>query len=138
MFFAPENFFDFLVYLYTQVAYIAPVRRGKAPEALKPDNEAVIQSRTFQGGFSMSKRRKKFAEGQEYRISSDGLSIGIARVVAADGSLVTFELKRKGRIVRFTERILHVGQPLSESCVPAEYDAIYAFNAIKKVAANEV
>ena len=86
----------------------------------------------------MSKRRKKFAEGQEYRISSDCLFIGIARVVAADGSRVTFELNRNGRLVRFTERILHVGQPLSESCVPAEYDAIYAFNAIKKVTANEV
>ena len=86
----------------------------------------------------MSKRRKRFLEGQEYRITSDCLSIGIARVVAADGSKVTFELKRNGRIVRFTERILHVGQPLSESCVPADYDAIYAFNAIKKVTANEV
>ena len=86
----------------------------------------------------MSKRRKKFAEGQEYRISSDCLSIGIARVVAADGSKVTFELKRDGRIVRFTERILHVGQPLSESCVPDEYDAIYAFNEIKKDTANGV
>lgn len=86
----------------------------------------------------MSKRRKRFAEGQEYRISSDGLSIGIARVVEVNGPRVTFELEHKGRIVRFTERILHVGQPLSESCVPAEYDAIYAFNAIKKVTANEV
>ena len=86
----------------------------------------------------MSKRRKKFAEGQEYRISSDGLCIGIARVVEADGLRVTFELKRRGRIVRFTERILHVGQPLSESCVPDEYDAIYAFNAIKKGTANGV
>lgn len=86
----------------------------------------------------MSKRRKRFAEGQEYRISSDCLSIGIARVVATDGSRVTFELERNGRIVRFTESILHVGQPLSESCVPAEYEAIYAFNAIKKDTANEV
>ena len=86
----------------------------------------------------MSKRRKRFSEGQEYRISSDGLSIGIARVVEADGSRVTFELKRIGRIVRFTERILHTGQPLSESCVPAEYDAIYAFNEIKKITANGV
>ena len=66
------------------------------------------------------------------------VSLSAARVVEADGSRVTFELKRNGRIVRFTERILHVGQPLSESCVPAEYDAIYAFNAIKTVTANEV
>ena len=86
----------------------------------------------------MSERRKIFAEGQEYRISSSGLPMGIARVVEADGSRVTFELKRNGRIVRFTERILHVGQPLSESCVPDEYDAIYAFNAIKKDTANGV
>ena len=86
----------------------------------------------------MSKRRKSFSEGPQYRISSNGLSIGIARVVEADGSRVTFELKRNGRIVRFTERILHLGQPLSESCVPAEYDAIYAFSAIKKDTANEV
>lgn len=86
----------------------------------------------------MNKRRKIFAEGQEYRISSNGLSMGIARVVEADGSRVTFELKREGRVVRLTERILHVGQPLSESCVPAEYDAIYAFNAIKKVTAHGV
>ena len=86
----------------------------------------------------MSKRRKCFAEGQEYRISSNGIPMGIARVVESDGSRVTFELKRNGRIVRFTERILHVGQPLSESCVPAEYDAIYAFNAIKKDTANGV
>ena len=86
----------------------------------------------------MSERRKRFSEGQEYRISSNGLPRGIAKVVEADGSRVTFELKRNGRIVRFTERILHVGQPLSESCVPAEYDAIYAFNAIKKVTGHEV
>ena len=86
----------------------------------------------------MSKRRKRFAEGQKYRISSNCLSMGIARVVEADGSRVTFELERKGRIVRFTERILHVGQPLSESCVPDEYDAIYAFNEIKKDTANGV
>ena len=86
----------------------------------------------------MSKRRKRFSEGQKYSISSNCLPIGIARVVEADGSRVTFELKRNGRIVRFTERILHVGQPLSESCVPAEYDAIYAFNAIKKDTANGV
>ena len=86
----------------------------------------------------MSKRRKRFAEGQEYRISSDCLSIGIARVVATDGSRVTFELKRNGRIVRFTERIFKVGWPLSESCVPSEYDDIYSYNAIKKDTAHEV
>ena len=86
----------------------------------------------------MSKRRKCFAEGQEYRITSDCLFIGIAKVVEADGSRVTFEFSRKGRIVRFTERILKVGWPLSESCVPAEYDAIYSYNAIKKDTAHEV
>lgn len=86
----------------------------------------------------MNKRRKCFAEGQKYRISSNGIPMGIAKVVESDGSRVTFEFSRKGRIVRFTERILKVGQPLSESCVPAEYDAIYAFNAIKKDTANGV
>lgn len=86
----------------------------------------------------MSKRRKCFAEGQEYRITSDGLFIGITKVVEADGSRVTFELKRNGRIVRFTERILKIGWPLSESCVPSEYDAIYSYNAIKKDTAHEV
>lgn len=86
----------------------------------------------------MNKRRKCFAEGQEYRISSNCIPMGIARVVEYDGQRVTFELKRNGRIVRFTERILHVGQPLSESCVPDEYDAIYAFNAIKGDTAHEV
>ena len=86
----------------------------------------------------MSKRRKRFSEGQEYRISSNGLPMGIARVVESDGSRVTFELKRNGRIERFTERILKVGWPLSESCVPAEYDAIYSHNAIKKDTANGV
>ena len=86
----------------------------------------------------MSKRRKVFAEGQEYRISSNCIPIGIARVVEAYGSLVTFEFSRKGRKVRFTERILKVGWPLSESCVPSEYDAIYAFNAIKKDTAHGV
>ena len=86
----------------------------------------------------MSKRRKCFAEGQEYIITSDCLFIGIAKVVEADGSRVTFELKRNGRIVRFTERIFKVGWPLSESCVPSEYDAIYSYNAIKKDTANEV
>ena len=86
----------------------------------------------------MSKRRKCFAEGQKYRISSNGIPVGIARVVEADGSRVTFELKRKGRIVRFTERILKVGLPLSESCVPSEYDAIYSYNAIKGDTAHEV
>ena len=86
----------------------------------------------------MSKRRKVFAEGQEYRITSDCIPRGIARVVEADGSLVTFEFSRKGRKVRFTERILKVGWPLSESCVPSEYDAIYAFNAIKKDTAHGV
>lgn len=86
----------------------------------------------------MNKRRKCFAEGQEYRISSNCIPMGIARVVEYDGQRVTFELKRNGRIVRFTERILHVGQPMSESCVPDEYDAIYAFNAIKKDTAHGV
>ncbi len=86
----------------------------------------------------MIKRRKCFAEGQKYRISSNCIPMGIARVVESDGSRVTFEFKRGGRVVRFTERILHVGQPLSESCVPAEYDAIYAFNAIKKDTAHGV
>lgn len=86
----------------------------------------------------MSKRRKCFAEGQEYRITSDCLFIGIAKVVEADGSRVTFEFSRKGRIVRFTERILKVGWPLPESCVPSEYDAIYSYNAIKKDTAHEV
>ena len=64
--------------------------------------------------------------------------MGIAKVVEYDGSRVTFELKRNGRIVRFTERVLNVGQPLSESCFPAEYDAIYSYNAIKKDTANGV
>lgn len=86
----------------------------------------------------MSKRRKCFAEGQKYRISSSGLPMGIARVVEYDGSRVTFEFSRNGRIVRFTERILKVGWPLSESCVPAEYDAIYSYNAIKEDTAHEV
>lgn len=86
----------------------------------------------------MNKRRKCFAEGQEYRISSNCIPMGIARVVETDGSRVTFEFSRNSRIVRFTERILHVGQPLSESCVPDEYDAIYAFNAIKKDTAHGV
>lgn len=78
----------------------------------------------------MSKRRKCFADGQKYRITSDCIPIGIAKVVESDGSRVTFELLRNGRIVRFTERILKVGWPLSESCVPTEYDAIYSYNAI--------
>ena len=86
----------------------------------------------------MNKRRKTFAEGQEYRITSDCIPMGIARVVEADGSRVTFELSRNGRKVRLTERILKVSYPLSESCVPAEYDAIYAFNAIKKATAHGV
>lgn len=86
----------------------------------------------------MSKRRKCFAEGQEYRISSNCIPMGIARVVEYDGQRVTFELKRNGRIVRFTERILKVEWPMSESCVPAEYDAIYSYNAIKKDTANGV
>lgn len=86
----------------------------------------------------MSYRRKCFAEGQEYRITSNCLFIGIAKVVEADGSRVTFELSRNGRIVRFTERILKVGWPLSESCVPAEYDVIYSYNAIKGDTAHEV
>lgn len=86
----------------------------------------------------MSERRKCFAEGQKYRISSNCIPMGIAKVVESDGSRVTFELTRNGRIVRFTERILHVGQPMSESCVPDEYDAIYAFNAIKKDTAHGV
>ena len=78
----------------------------------------------------MSKRRKCFADGQKYRITSDCIPIVIAKVVESDGSRVTFELLRNGRIVRFTERILKVGWPLSESCVPTEYDAIYSYNAI--------
>ena len=86
----------------------------------------------------MSKRRKCFAEGQTYRISSNCIPMGIAKVVDADGSRVTFELERNGRIVRFTERFLKVGWPLSESCVPAEYDAIYSYNAINKVTGHEV
>ena len=86
----------------------------------------------------MSKRRKKFAEGQQYRISSNACVIGIAKVVEYDGSRVTFELARNGRIVRFTERILKVGWPLSESCIPSEYDAIYSYNAIKEGTAHDV
>ena len=86
----------------------------------------------------MTKRRKCFAEGQKYRISSNSIPIGIAKVVESDGSRVTFEFSRNGRIVRFTERILKVGWPLSESCVPAEYDAIYSYKAIKEDTAHEV
>lgn len=86
----------------------------------------------------MSKRRKCFAEGQKYRISSNGIPMGIAKVVESDGSRATFEFSRNGRIVRFTERILKVGWPLSESCMPAEYDAIYSYNAIKEVTGHEV
>lgn len=86
----------------------------------------------------MNKRRKCFAEGQKYRISSNCIPMGIAKVVESDGSRVTFEFSRNGRIVRFTERILKVGWPLSESCVPSEYDAIYSYNAIKKDTAHEV
>lgn len=86
----------------------------------------------------MNKRRKYFAEGQKYRISSNCIPMGIAKVVEYDGSRVTFEFSRNGRIVRFTERILKVGWPLSESCVPAEYDAIYSYNAIKEDTAHEV
>ena len=86
----------------------------------------------------MSKRRKCFAYGQKYRITSDCIPMGIAKVVEADGSRVTFEFSRKGRIVRFTARILKVGWPLSESCVPSEYDAIYSYNAIKKATAHDV
>lgn len=86
----------------------------------------------------MNKRRKCFAEGQRYRISSNCIPMGIAKVVESDGSRVTFEFSRNGRIVRFTERILKVGWPLSESCVPSEYDVIYSYNAIKKDTAHEV
>ena len=86
----------------------------------------------------MSKRRKCFAEGQKYRISSNCIPMGIAKVVEYDGSRVTFEIPLNGRIVRFTERILKVGWPLSESCIPAEYDAIYSYNEIKKVTGHEV
>ena len=85
----------------------------------------------------MSKRRKCFAEGHEYRITSDCIPMGIAKVVEADGSRVTFEFSRNGRIVRFTERILKAEWPLSESCVPSEYDAFYSYNAIKKDTAHE-
>ena len=86
----------------------------------------------------MSKRRECFAEGQKYRISSSGIPMGIAKVVEYDGQRVTFEFSRNGRIVRFTERILKVGWPSSESCVSSEYDVIYSYNAIKGDTAHGV
>ena len=36
-----RTFLIFLFDLYTQVSYKAPVRRGKAPAAIKPKNEKV-------------------------------------------------------------------------------------------------
>lgn len=75
---------------------------------------------------------KRFEVGQEYIVTSNARPMGIARVVEADGSRATFELARRGGATRFTERIRTVGKPTSEVVVPAEYDAIYAYNAIKK------
>lgn len=75
---------------------------------------------------------KRFAEGQEYIITSNARPMGIARVVAADGSRATFELSREGKTRRFTERIRTISNPASEVVVPAEYDAAYAYNAIKE------
>lgn len=73
---------------------------------------------------------KRFEIGQEYIVTSNARPMGIARVVEADGSRATFELSRGA--ARFTERIRTVGKPASEVVVPAEYDAIYAYNAIRK------
>ena len=39
--FNPREFFYFLFDLCTRVKYKAPVSRGKAPVALKPENEKV-------------------------------------------------------------------------------------------------
>lgn len=75
---------------------------------------------------------KRFAEGQEYIITSNARPMGIACVVEADGSRATFELSRGGETRRFTERIRTVGKPPSEAVVPAEYDAIYAYDALSK------
>lgn len=75
---------------------------------------------------------KRFAEGQKYIITSNARPMGIARVVEADGSRATFELLRGGKTRRFTESIRIASKPASEAVVPSEYDAIYAYDALKK------
>ena len=75
---------------------------------------------------------KRFEVGQEYIITSNARPMGIARVVEADGSRAAFEIARSGGAARLTERIRTVGKPASEVVVPAEYDAIFAYNAITK------
>lgn len=75
---------------------------------------------------------KRFEVGQEFIITSSARPMGIARVVEVDGSRATFELARRGGTVRFTERIRTVSKPTSEVVIPREYDAVYAYNAIKE------
>lgn len=65
MFFAPENFFD----LYTQVAYIAPVRRGKAPAAIKPENEKVLDNDEIRTLQSRSQNRPQNKKQSRVRIA---------------------------------------------------------------------
>lgn len=75
---------------------------------------------------------KVFKEGQEYLVTSDARAISIARVVGADGARVTFEFSCGGKTRRHTARIRVCGTPASEVAVLADYDVIFAYNALRK------
>lgn len=74
---------------------------------------------------------KRFEEGQEYVITQDARFVSIARVVRRDGDLATFAFHLAGKTRRFSSRIRTVGGSRIDVVVPTEYDAIFAYNALR-------
>lgn len=74
---------------------------------------------------------KSFEEGQEYVITQDARFVSIARVARRDGAWVTFEFHLAGKTRRFSSRIRTIKSSRIDVVVPTEYDAIFAYNALR-------
>ena len=81
-------------------------------------------------GVIVDAHMKVFKEGQKYWATSDGRVVSIARVVRAGGKRVTFEFSCGGKTRRHTARIRVCRSPASEVAVLADYDVIFAYNAL--------
>lgn len=77
---------------------------------------------------------KRFEVGQEYIITANARPMGIASVVSVSNGRAVFELNRPRQAPRrFSGEVRVVGgAPRSESVIPADYDAIFAYNALKR------
>ena len=73
---------------------------------------------------------KRFKEGQKYVITQDARYVAIARVVEYDGKRVAFEFQVNGKTRCIAGRIRIAGKPGTEVAVHADYDVIFAYDAL--------